>query len=109
MQSRGRPCAPGSQYHAAALSFVLHAQSPFMPTLRGDVRIFMNGDSYWGGGGVDLTIFYVNKPEIVQFHRHWKQICDEFDTSLYPQVSYILFLSWRFHSCFTNPMKSIAN
>ena len=30
----------GSAYAAAALSFVLHARSPLVPTLRGDVRVF---------------------------------------------------------------------
>lgn len=86
MQSRGRECLPGTEYKAAALSFVLHAQSPFIPTLRGDVRIFSTGDQYWAGGGVDLTIFYTNCQQIASFHRYWKQICDKFDPSFYPQV-----------------------
>lgn len=87
MQSRGRECLPGADYKAAALSFVLHAQSPFVPTLRGDVRVFASGDQYWAGGGVDLTIFYTNQKQIARFHQHWKRVCDTFDPSFYPQVS----------------------
>lgn len=86
MQSRGRDCSAGTTYHAAALSFVFHAQSPFVPTLRGDVRVFVTGDQCWAGGGVDLTIFYVNEPQIAAFHTHWKQLCDQFDPSFYPLV-----------------------
>lgn len=86
MRSRGRDCQPGMIYSAAALSFVCHAQSPFIPTLRGDVRIFATGDQFWGGGGVDLTVFYINRAQIARFHMHWKQVCDEFNASFYPQV-----------------------
>lgn len=86
MRSRGRNCEPGIAYQAAALSFVCHAQSPFVPTLRGDVRIFATSDQFWAGGGVDLTVFYVNEMQIARFHKHWKCVCDEFDTSFYPQV-----------------------
>lgn len=86
MTSQGRSVRPGSAYHAAALSFVLHAQSPFLPTLRGDVRVFVSEDTFWGGGGADLTIFYVDRPQIAAFHRFWKQVCDQFDPCLYPQV-----------------------
>lgn len=80
---KGKQCTAGSPYSASALSFVLHAQSPFVPTLRGDVRVFMNGGEYWAGGGVDLTIFYCNRAQITAFHRHWKTVCDEFDCSYY--------------------------
>lgn len=86
MRSRGRDCQPGMSYQAAALSFVCHAQSPFVPTLRGDVRVFAMGDQFWAGGGVDLTVFYVNETQIARFHTHWKHICDEFDPLFYPQV-----------------------
>lgn len=84
MASRGRSIPSGTEYRAAALSFVLHAQSPFIPTLRGDVRIFAAGGHVWGGGGADLTVFYVDKPAFVQFHRHWQHVCAQFDPSFYP-------------------------
>lgn len=74
------------EYRAAALSYVCHAQSPFVPTFRGDVRVFTTGDQYWAGGGVDLTVFYVNEVQISAFHKHMRRICDEFDTTFYPQV-----------------------
>lgn len=85
MTSRGRHISAGMSYEAAALSFVLHAQSPFLPTLRGDVRIFAAGGQAWGGGGCDLTIFYVDRPSFRQFHTHWRDVCDTFDPALYAQ------------------------
>jgi coproporphyrinogen III oxidase len=87
MQTRGRKCKAGAKYQAAALSFVFHAQSPFIPTLRGDVRIFAMdnevGNLFWGGGGIDLTPFYINEAQISEFHQHWKRVCDNFDLSYY--------------------------
>jgi coproporphyrinogen III oxidase len=89
MQTRGRICEAGSEFQAAALSFVLHAQSPFIPTLRGDIRVFATGHrgsgQYWGGGGVDLTPVYINETQIRDFHCHLKRVCDKVDTSYYHQ------------------------
>ena len=39
----GRGIAEGAPYSACALSFVLHARSPLVPTLRGDARVFVVG------------------------------------------------------------------
>lgn len=85
MASRGRVIPPGTPYSAAALSFVLHSQSPFIPTLRGDVRIFAAAGRVWGGGGADLTIFYVDRPAFSQFHAHWRDVCDQFNPAFYPR------------------------
>lgn len=84
LASRGRDdIQAGASYRAAALSFVLHTQSPHLPTLRGDVRVFASGSSVWGGGGADLTIFYVDRPSFKIFHQHWRDVCNKLDTSLY--------------------------
>ena len=37
----GTTISEGARYSACALSFVLHAYSPLVPTLRGDARIFV--------------------------------------------------------------------
>lgn len=87
MRSRGRVCDAGAPYRAAALSFVLHCHSPFMPTLRGDVRVFRlaNGE-FWGGGGCDLTPCYFDDDTVTlagDWHRHWKRVCDASDATYY--------------------------
>lgn len=83
MASRGRSVTEGTTYQAAALSLVLHAQSPFIPTLRADVRIFSttndddsNSINVWGGGGADLTMCYIDRPTFIKFHCHWREICE---------------------------------
>jgi len=85
----------GARYSACALSFVLHANSPHVPTLRGDVRIFaVGGAEEWYGGGIDLTPSYVEPDDCAHFHgalaklcaahgeqgtyREMKQTCDEY-------------------------------
>ena len=65
----------GAQYSACALSFVLHARSPLVPTLRGDVRVFAVGDEEWYGGGIDLTPTYVDAEDCEFFHSSLSQLC----------------------------------
>jgi coproporphyrinogen III oxidase len=66
----------GSHYSACALSFVLHARSPLVPTLRGDVRVFaVEGCDEWYGGGIDLTPSYVEDDDCTYFHTELSKLC----------------------------------
>jgi coproporphyrinogen III oxidase len=78
----------GDRYSAAALSMVLHTRSPFIPTFRSDVRIFMvesasaateeGGDpavKTWLGGGADLTPYYLSADDIRGFHICYRDLC----------------------------------
>lgn len=85
MSARGREVAQGTPYRAAALSLVLHTMSPFLPTLRADVRVFAAGDKVWAGGGADLTPFYIHRPSFAAFHAHWRDELARFDPSWYEQ------------------------
>mmetsp|Transcript_4097 Transcript_4097/g.10314 ORF Transcript_4097/g.10314 Transcript_4097/m.10314 type:complete len:333 (-) Transcript_4097:1-999(-) len=82
MGSRGREnVKEGDRFEAAALSLVLHAKSPHVPTLRGDARCFVVFDDMdepraaWYGGGCDLTPCYVVEDDIRGFHAHWRDVC----------------------------------
>ena len=82
MCSRGREnVKAGDRFEAAALSLVLHAKSPHVPTLRGDARCFVVFDENdepreaWYGGGCDLTPCYVVEDDIRGFHAHWRDVC----------------------------------
>jgi coproporphyrinogen III oxidase len=62
MTARGGRCGceAGASYSAVALSLVLHAASPYVPTFRADVRAFaVAGGAAWVGGGADLTPAYL--------------------------------------------------
>lgn len=71
----------GARYSACALSFVLHSLSPLVPTLRGDVRVFVVGDDQWYGGGLDLTPSYVEPDDCEHFHSKLSELCDQHGTS----------------------------
>ena len=71
----GSGIVAGSRYSAAALSFVLHARSPLVPTLRGDVRVFSVGSQEWYGGGLDLTPSYVEEDDCKHFHGRLADLC----------------------------------
>lgn len=72
----GTEIAEGTTYSACALSFVLHARSPLVPTLRGDVRVFaVAGADEWYGGGVDLTPTYVEDEDCTHFHSKLARLC----------------------------------
>lgn len=75
MRTRGRAVEAGLPYSAAALSLVLHAKSPFVPTFRSDVRLFVVGDDGWYGGGADLTPSYLFEEDAMEFHRSWRKVC----------------------------------
>ncbi len=79
--------AEGAPYAAAALSFVLHARSPRVPTLRGDARLFrveaprlLRGAPAaareWYGGGLDLTPSLVVDADCRHFHERLRALCD---------------------------------
>jgi len=67
----------GAPYSACALSFVLHARSPLVPTLRGDVRVFTVGENEWYGGGLDLTPSYVEAEDCEHFHSALAALCSQ--------------------------------
>lgn len=89
MSARGRSGIDpqgGQSYSAAAMSLVFHSAHPFIPTLRGDVRLFQVEDELWFGGGIDLTPNYLIEEDVVSFHSHLKRICDPYSSDLYPKA-----------------------
>ena len=76
----GTGITEGARYSACALSFVLHAKSPQVPTLRGDVRVFTVGEAEWYGGGVDLTPSYVEEEDCIYFHTELAKLCAQHGT-----------------------------
>lgn len=88
MSSRGREVAAGSRYSAAALSLVLHAASPRVPTFRSDVRIFEverpdGSTASWVGGGADLTPSYLVEEDATAFHTFWRAVCEKHECADY--------------------------
>ncbi|HRH65720.1 MAG TPA: oxygen-dependent coproporphyrinogen oxidase [Bacteroidia bacterium] len=79
------------RFFASGVSIVIHPQNPFVPIIHMNVRYFesADGESYWFGGGIDLTPHYVNLVDAAFFHGALKQTCDRHDGTYYP-----LFKKW---------------
>jgi len=77
---------PGpSDFAATGVSLVLHPQSPRVPTVHANFRYFERGETFWFGGGADLTPYYPVFEDVVHFHRTLKAACDAHDASYYPR------------------------
>ena len=70
-------------FWASGLSLVVHPRSPHIPMIHMNTRL-MEGDTFWFGGGIDLTPVFPNTEDTTVFHGHLKKICDTFDKSFYP-------------------------
>jgi coproporphyrinogen III oxidase len=77
-------------FYATGVSLVLHPVNPHVPIVHMNVRYFeTSGDSWWFGGGIDLTPHYVRPADAASFHKILKYTCDRFDLKFYPE-----FKSW---------------
>ena len=64
------------EFYATGVSVVIHPKNPFVPTVHMNVRYIERGGKGWFGGGIDLTPYYPNIENVIQFHKTLKQICD---------------------------------
>jgi coproporphyrinogen III oxidase len=64
-----RPEIAGRAWEAMGVSLVFHPRNPHVPTVHMNVRFFMAGDTWWFGGGMDLTPYYPVEEDCVHFHR----------------------------------------
>jgi coproporphyrinogen III oxidase len=81
----------GDKWFACGLSLVIHPFNPFVPTVHCNYRMFelytANDEvvDRWFGGGTDLTPYYLFEEDAKHFHSTYKNVCDKFDTALYPK------------------------
>ncbi len=81
-------------FFAAGLSLVLHPKNPMAPTVHLNYRYFETYDpndptsknnTWWFGGGTDLTPSYLFPEDAEHFHKTIKAACDAHDSSYYPR------------------------
>jgi len=65
-----------NSYHATGVSLVIHPTNPNVPTIHMNVRYFESGNTWWFGGGIDVTPYVADKNRVMQFHKTLKQICE---------------------------------
>ncbi|HXS53202.1 MAG TPA: oxygen-dependent coproporphyrinogen oxidase [Usitatibacter sp.] len=82
----------GQPWEAMGVSLVFHPRNPYVPTVHMNVRFFAAGETWWFGGGMDLTPYYPFDEDCVHFHRanrdalapfpglhaRFKKACDEY-------------------------------
>lgn len=76
----------GTEFFATGVSIVIHPANPMVPIIHMNVRYFeVSGDSWWFGGGIDLTPHYVEQEDAAYFHRALKAVCDKHHPSYYSE------------------------
>ena len=63
-------------FRAAGVSTITHMANPFAPIGHMNVRVLEVGDSFWVGGGADLTPFMKFDDDTQEFHAALKVACD---------------------------------
>jgi coproporphyrinogen III oxidase len=85
-----RPELAGRSYQAMGVSLVIHPRNPHVPTSHANVRLFVaekDGEEpvWWFGGGYDLTPYYGNRDDCMDWHRVARDACLPFGEDVYPR------------------------
>jgi len=77
-------------FYVASVSLVVHAHNPMVPSAHAHYRYFEAAEdgaseSWWFGGGADLTPNYLFEEDVTHFHRTHREVCDRYDPSYYPR------------------------
>ncbi len=84
-----RPELEDQRFRAVGVSLVIHPLNPYVPTTHMNVRSFAAGDegddTWWFGGGFDLTPYYGFREDAVHWHRNARQACLAVGEDRYPR------------------------
>jgi coproporphyrinogen III oxidase len=72
-------------FFATGLSCVMHPRNPHCPTMHFNYRYFETPDTWWFGGGTDITPSYLDEEDMKHFHGVYKDVCDRHDPEYYPK------------------------
>ena len=73
-----RPSLAGKPWEATGVSLVMHPRNPYCPTVHLNVRFFAAGDTWWFGGGMDLTPCYGFEEDARHFHATCREAVGEY-------------------------------
>jgi coproporphyrinogen III oxidase len=78
----------GQPFRAMGTSVVVHPVNPYAPTSHANVRLFTarGGETWWFGGGFDLTPVYPYDEDARHWHAAAKAACDPAGASVYAQL-----------------------
>jgi coproporphyrinogen III oxidase len=75
----------GDSFFATGVSLVIHPKNPHIPTTHANFRYIERGDTFWFGGGADLTPYVLYDEDAVHFHQSLADACDAHDPAFYPR------------------------
>ena len=82
-----KPELSGKPFFATGVSVVMHPDNPYIPTSHANVRFFIaetdEGITWWFGGGFDLTPYYADKQDCIDWHVVAKSVCDKYSPDYY--------------------------
>jgi len=86
-----RPELSGRSFEALGVSLVIHPENPHVPTSHANVRFFIaekEGEDpvWWFGGGYDLTPYYPQLEDVVEWHQTARSACEPFGKEVYPRL-----------------------
>ncbi len=77
-----------NEFFATGVSIVMHPSNPHVPIIHMNIRYFeMDEDTWWFGGGIDLTPHYVNESQTEWFHNQLAAACDKHESTYYTRFS----------------------
>jgi coproporphyrinogen III oxidase len=80
------PHLAGRTFRAMGVSVVIHPRNPHVPTSHMNVRFLSAGDTWWFGGGFDLTPYLVSEEDVIAWHRAAAAACESFHPALYDHL-----------------------
>jgi coproporphyrinogen III oxidase len=80
-----RPQLAGQPWEAMGVSLVLHPRNPYCPTVHLNVRFFSAKDTWWFGGGMDLTPYYGFEDDARHFHATCRNALAPLGADYYPR------------------------
>ena len=83
--SAHRPELAGQPWEAMGVSVVFHPRNPYVPTTHMNVRFFRAAQTFWFGGGMDLTPYYGFEDDARHFHATCREALRPFGDALYPR------------------------
>ena len=70
-------------FWSSSISLVAHMQSPHVPAVHMNTRHFIAAETWWFGGGTDLTPMFPNEDDAREFHAALKNACDAHGADYY--------------------------
>lgn len=75
--------AANPSFWSSSISLVAHMQNPHVPAVHMNTRHFIAAETWWFGGGTDLTPMFPAEEDAADFHAALKRACDAHGTDYY--------------------------